>query len=357
MRQQKLKILALLQNNRLCYFWLRQLICFTGLVMLACNSFARESSQLYQQPSQANDLMSLNQAERAILPVFYQGSQPELLTLVKSIEPQLKLKLTGHQVKLINIKELTKKEIESLFNGVNDCAVTIGPIATQKIASIRNKTPLFSLLVSKTQLDQLHHVYARLGVPISGIYHEQPPLRQLLLAKTITPDLNKVALFFDQADKYQLANLKNIASQLNLDLAFQILFSSDPPEKFLSKIVADEGVLLISNNRDIYTESKLAAVVLSAYYRNIKLIGNIFEHSEIGALASIYTATTALSIEASNQISEECQLNQFSPPRYANSFSVVINHKIAESLRLKNNNENEISRQIATAELRELSHE
>ncbi len=289
--------------------------------------------------------------------VFYEGNRDSLLnTLVDSLKPQLAAKFEKHEFEFIDLFKYPNKEIESKLKNTQNCVMTLGVPATQKILAYRRPLNHFSLLLPRPLLDKFHHVYGRLGIQVSGIYHEQPIERQIYLAKSLNADIQRVNIFLEQSDKYYLPEYQKSVNQHGLMLNSKILPSTDSPEKHLTQL-KNFDYLLITNNLYLYSKSKLASLVLSSFYREIRLIGNLYEHAELGTLASIYTSPTSLSIEASNQFKNDCFQEKMNSPRYAQGFSVAVNKQIATNLNLTQLNENELSRRVSNMEHGKFKHD
>jgi len=282
--------------------------------------------------------------------IFYQGKSEQLDKFRQALEIQLKLKMPQSTFNFVDLTNLSKRDLEEHFANTASCAMAIGPYATQKMLSVRKNINHFSVLASRNLLDKLHRVYARLGIKVSGIYEEQPFYRQIFLSKALAPGLEEIGLLLNQKDKYYLSEYQSIAEQHGLTLNYRILNASDSPEKYLADVADQENYLLLTNNSQLFMKSKLAAMVLTAYYQQVKLIGNRYQDAEVGTLASIYTPSTTLAIEASNEFKLACEQSELAKPRYAESFSVIINKQIAENLNMGNINTNQLSKSVTQLE-------
>jgi hypothetical protein len=287
--------------------------------------------------------------------IFYQSQDQQQVELTKYLQDQLTQQLPNVQFESVDINRLTKKELKTYINHSPLCSVTIGESATKKILSLRSKVKTFALNVSHNQLNKLYRTYKRLGVDITGIYQEQTFIRQMLLAKTLQPNLKKISLLVGQVDKYYLPNLVKIAKQNDITLKFKILQPSDTAESFLNNVANQNEFFIVVNNKQLYSKAKLAGLVLTATRQGIRLIGNLIESTKIGVLASVYTPMTSLAIEASNDITDYCESNLEVKPHYAKDFNISVNHKIAEILKLKNIENERLKQAIINLEKIELS--
>ncbi|TQV71574.1 hypothetical protein FLL45_20710 [Aliikangiella marina] len=296
-----------------------------------------------------NKLRASEKTEKTI-PVLFVAAQQPTEQLRKALETQLRVKMPSRKVAFFDLQNLVKRDLEQILKNADQCALAIGPEATQRMLSIRQPINHFSILTSRNLLDKLHRVYQRLGIEVTGIYEEQPLQRQLFLAKAINDQLQDIAIILNQKDKYYLPEYQATAGKLGLSVKYRVLKAADSPEKYMGDIADPDTFLMLTNNNQLYVKSKLSALVLAAYYQQIKLIGNRFENAKTGALASIYTPTTTLAIEAISDFVESCKGEPTSAPRYAKSFSVIINQQIANNLNMSNLNANQLSKLITQME-------
>lgn len=298
-------------------------------------------------------LQVIEQSEK-VIPVLFFSSQQPTEQLRKALETQLRVKMETRKFEFIDLMGMPKRDLEQIMRNADNCALAIGPEATQKMLAIREPINHFSILTSRNLLDKLHRVYQRLNVNISGIYEEQPLERQVFLARAINSEIENIAIILNQKDKYYLSEYRETAGKLGLGIQYRILKAADSPEKFMGDIADPDTYLMLTNNEQLYDKSKLSAMVLAAYYQQIKLIGNRFENAKTGTLASIYTPTTTLAIEAVSDFAESCDLPKIAPPRYAKSFSVIINQQIANNLNMGQLNANQLSKLITQMENRQV---
>lgn len=282
--------------------------------------------------------------------IFYQSDSSEVEKFRQALIPQLNTKMPDHSVSYLDLTNMTKRQLEQSLANSNNCAMGIGPAAIQKLLATRKSLNYFAVQVSRNLLDKLSRIYERLGIYVGGIYEEQPFHRQIYLSKAINPELSDIGILLNQKDKYYLPEYQWLAGQHTLNLNYRILHSSSAPERYLTDIARNDAYLLITNNSQLYMHSKLAALVLSSFHQQVKLIGNRYQDAKTGTLASIYTSPTTLAIEASSEFKALCEDKEKKLPRYANSFSVYVNQHIANNLNMKNLTENELSTKITRME-------
>ncbi len=160
-------------------------------------------------------------------------------------------------------------------------------------------------------------------------------------------------MLLDQTDKYYLPEYLKLAEKHNLKLKYRILKPSDSAEKYLQEMADENTYFLVTHNRQLANESRLASLVMSAYYQNIKLIGNRYQNLKTGTLASIYTSAAALASEAGKSFKQLCESDELPAPRFAKNFNVAINKQIAENTKMNRLSGSILTQQITDMESRQ----
>jgi ABC-type uncharacterized transport system substrate-binding protein len=290
----------------------------------------------------------INSAQSIV--IFFQPEGHQQTELIEYLQLQLSKDLPNIELTLVDIKQLTKSEIKTYLDTSPLCSVSIGEDTTKKVLSLRSSVKAYAINVSHNQLSKLTRTYKRLNVIVSGIYQEQSFKRQVLLAKALQPGLEKISTLVGQVDKFYLPDFMKVAKESELPLNFKILQRADTAEHFITTIANKNDFVLILNNQQLYTKPKLASLILTATRHQIRLIGNGINSAKIGMLASIYTPTTSLARESSNDIKRFCQMGLEMKPHFAKDFSVSINHKISETLNLKIESNEALKQKIMSLE-------
>ena len=285
------------------------------------------------------------------IPVFYQFKGKDSQMLLEALSSEVIEALPTYQFELFDISRTASTTIEQHIKNSRHCAITIGLAATQQVAAMRSTDKLFSLSLSRLQLDKLHQVYSRLGIFISGIYQEQSFDRQLYLSKALSPELDKVSILLDQSDKFYLPEYQRIANNFDIELDYRILHSADTPQNYLPVITAKNGYLLISNNQRLYMKAKLAGLVVSSFHQQVNLIGGQINDVKAGAIAGVYTPPYSLAVEAARAIKKLCHQDVNYMPSYATDFNVIINTQLLAN-RTKTHNQTDTNQYLYAEQLR-----
>ena len=249
-----------------------------------------------------------------------------------SLLVELENKLNNHKIKIVNTGELNIAQLKSQLEESNSCVLTIGQQALETILATRDKTPIFSTLVSRINLDNLANSYARLGSRVTGIYEEQSFARQLLLSRAINPENKNIIVILGRKTRYSLDNYQITSKKQSINLIFDILKHQESPQQSLTRLSVDTGFLIILNEEQQYSVQDLQSLLITSHQLNIPMIGNKASDSKTAALASVYTPFKTLAKETALGLEQICDKNKLPTAKYGEYFAIAINHQIAESL-------------------------
>ena len=230
------------------------------------------------------------------------------------------------------IDQLNHGALTELNDNPDSIVITIGRKAFVKSWQNLNNTRIFSLLLSKPSIYGIIEDTANKNI-LSGLYLEQPVVKQIELAQHIMPNVRKVGFLI--TDKNYIALNKEL-SRLNSNINFQIKTVSDQKtlSTALSQIVRNTDLLVTQPEPKIYNSTSLKNILLSSYRNNVPVIGLNKSFVNAGCLASIYTTIEQLGAEAFELLDLALRNNKLPEIQYSSNFTVSINYKVANSLGL-----------------------
>jgi ABC-type uncharacterized transport system substrate-binding protein len=282
--------------------------------------------------------------------IFHSKNNLQNEQFYKLLTPALQQNSTFKQVKSFNTSEISQADIAKLLSGSKSCAITIGKPSLEKVLSIRDKTPIFSTLVTKNNLDHLINNYTRLGSQVSGIYQEQSFIRQLYLAQALNPKIENIIMLLGRNTRYALPHYQAISKQHSLQLLFKILNRHASPQQYLSKLKQTNAFLFIVNDFEHYSEKALQSLLLASYRQKTPLIGGKKSDSTVAAVASVYTPLVDLADEVVLNISQFCMDDVLAKAKFSEHYNVAINQQIAKYLNLEHLNEKDLKNSINLSE-------
>ncbi len=286
--------------------------------------------------------------------VFHSNNNEQSQQFYQQLIPALKQQTQFQHIKSINTSKTTQAHIAKQLSNSSHCAMTIGKTSLEKVLAIRDKTPIFSTLVSKNNLDHLINNYSRLGSRVTGIYHEQSFLRQLYLAKAINKDIEQIIIVLGRNTRYELPYYQQQTNLHSLSLLFKILNHQSSPLQFFSTLNIKNAALLIMNDPEHHSEQDLQSLLIASYQLQIPLIGGKKSDSIDAAVASIYTPLEDLINEAASNISKICMNDILPVATYSQRYRIVVNQQIAKHLNLEHINEHDLKQSIVLSEKNQL---
>jgi len=289
-------------------------------------------------------------SEEKSLLVFHSGLEQTDNAFNALLALELQNRIPSHSLKTFNVNELSQIQLKKWLENSNNCVLTIGLNSLEKILATRTKIPVFSTLVSQTNLDNLTDIYRQLGNPVTGIYEEQSFKRQLLLSKSIREDLKHVTVILGRKTRYMLNDYKKISLEQSINLSFNILKLQESPQRIFSRLKNNNGFLLTLNDNRHYSEQNLPALLVSSYKKQIPIIGSKISDADSTALASIYTPFDSLARESAIAMQNICRDDVIPKAQYNRQYKVRINQQIAKHLGYEYLDETELEKAVIVLE-------
>jgi hypothetical protein len=306
-----------LSKTAILLLWM--ILCCVGIKnVIAVDLVSKESKKLY---------------------IFHHQLTEQQLNFLNSLRTIIDQNELPFEVVDLRKPKFTTDSIEQTVADNDGCALTIGKLSLDKLLSTRSKLATFSTFVSKSNLDNRIKNYAKFGTRLSGVYQEQSFNRQLYLAKVIHQQENKSAqmslrTFLSMSNRFLLPFYQQKAALAGFELKFDIISQQHTASLYLENSHSSRGVLLVLDDQKIFYESEMQSLLLKGKQAQVMLIGSTKQHSELAAVASVYTPSDSLAIESYQSILHLCQSKDITKPFYAKNFEVDVNQRIVEYLEL-----------------------
>ena len=185
----------------------------------------------------------------------------------------------------------------------------------------------------------------------SAIFFNQPASRYLELIKTITSLNNTVSLIYSDYSESFHNQLQDAAKQQEIPLIGKKISDSDELYKALDEILEQGGVLLALPDPTIYNRRSIKTIFLTSYQRGIPIIGFSESYTKAGAIASIHSNLGDIALQLSETIIHFIENGQTLPPKaYPRYFHISSNIKVARSLGITLDDNEEITKKIIEME-------
>lgn len=207
-------------------------------------------------------------------------------------------------------------------------------------------TPTIATYVSNSSLPALSlppipaHVQILLANPA--------PLRQLKLAKLLTPRLSEVGILYSAQHQGQMQEWEAASRQIGLTVFSLPLGSQDNLGRRMIDLLDNSDVLVAIDDPTIYNADNLKTILLSSYTRNKVLIGPSAPFINAGSLSTTYSTATQMALSVNRLLDQPWQPGRISYPQY---FSVLSNAQVARSLGFPPPNDDTLAEQLRRQEV------
>jgi hypothetical protein len=320
-----IKLLKTNQHKLSLIFLLVLGLCFT----------LNAKAQTDRKPSSLQQ--TLKSSQSFLVVIFYQSNVKKYNEFVSLLEKTIKIRLPKVSLIKVDVNQYDQIALDNFINEINKKRhgfISVGKIATNMSLSLRLKVKQLCLFLSKPDLDSIYQNYKTVDRDIGGLYEEQSFQRQLLLAKSIKPKLDKVSLLFKQNDKTMLPEYMSLLEKHKIAFDFTILKLTEPATSYFKRIVDKGDIFFVSNNRLLYNSNHLKSLVLAAHKKQAMLIGSRIDDVKLGCLAAVYTPIENYVEELLTELEYLLINNKVNPPRFSNHFSVELNQRKVQSLQL-----------------------
>lgn len=244
---------------------------------------------------------------------------------------------------LINIASLREKEFNDKLASPSTLLIPIGTKATEKVIHFTSNKQLFSVLVPKLTIEQLNKTATEKNSKLGALFLDQPVIRQLRLIQAIIPGNPVIGIIAGHSTAAIKNEVLTAGQSVAANIQFQSIQDSNDLYKRLPQVLDSAKVLLPMADPDIYNPRTIEYLFLSAYRKQVPIIGFSDATVRAGALAAVFSTPAQLGQQLA--ISVRRWLNGSADAlndSYPNEFTVTINRQVARSLEIKIMNEDSL---------------
>ena len=237
--------------------------------------------------------------------------------------------------------------------------VTIGPRALTSALAWYPQSPILATLISQ---EYYRSVIAATSSrsnkeserSVSAIFYDVPLLNQALTGKAILPQARRIALLATPKSTHLYNELMSQLPKYNLEAQMFVVNSSSELIPALVRALYYGDFVLAAQDPSIYNPSTIKHILLTAYRRNIMVIGPSQAYVKAGSLASSYAPYSAVAQALVGALEHWFQEGFLPEPTYPTYFNVQINEQVGRSLNIPLPSEASVKQQV-TDQLRELA--
>ena len=213
-----------------------------------------------------------------------------------------------------------------------DLYIAVGLKAASELVT-RDVTTL-NVLVSRDGYDQIQHLPSQHKKPHSAVFLDQPLERQVALLHAALPGTRDVGVLYT-AQQPELQNLRHLLTTQDIRLHDQKVDESQSLNDALESLLAVSDVLFVLPDVDIYNAGTIRDILLTAYRKQVPLIGISRAYVKAGALCAVFSTSEQIADQASGMIQRYAESGKLPPAQYPSEFEVSVNMQVARSLEIQ----------------------
>ena len=262
-----------------------------------------------------------------------------------------RLEAAGDTVRLrvLALDEAGRLSRAALVRGRFRLLVAVGSRATQAALQHRREVPVLSVLMPEVAVAALvgppdRQDDGRFGV----IYLDQPPDRQMAFIRRLLPGARRVGVLLGRQGQAKRRRLAQAARRHGLELRAAVVEDPARTAAVIQDLASGSDVILAVYDPVVINARSARWLLVSAYQKQIPVIGFSRAFVRAGALASLYSSPRLVGRQAAEIILDMAargrwHLRGHYYPRY---FSVEFNRRLARALRIRLPDEEQLSRHM-----------
>lgn len=263
--------------------------------------------------------------------------------------------------------QLIRIEAEELLDSTQfdtSCAspckliVAVGSRATKAVLETRPDQAILSILIRKHAYDELVDAYVKEHhhqPNMTALYLDQPFDRQFKLIGSVIPSSSKpitVGVLLGPSSIGFEPVLEKTVEDYPFKLQVISVKSQDNAIAALDVLLEDVNVILSLPDSTIYNSRTARGLLLSAYRKQVPLIGFSRTYVNNGALAAVYSSPKQVANQTADIIMDivKSEDKTLPKPRFPDTYSIAVNHQVSRSLSIDIESESALHYNIAQQE-------
>ncbi|MBU0622394.1 MAG: hypothetical protein KJ795_11150 [Gammaproteobacteria bacterium] len=233
-----------------------------------------------------------------------------------------KLQASGSELSIGHVGDLLRQ---------GDLYIAVGMKAAVELAD--REAPVLNVFIPKSGHDRLLLESRRRGTSYSAIYLDQPPERQVALLRAVLPHVRKVGVLYSDPPP-ELPSVRKLLADSGLELNERKL-DQRPLNDALESVLEESDVLMVLPDASVYNPGTIRNILLTAYRKQIPLVGISQAYVRAGALCAVYSKPEQIAEQAAAMIRRYAESGRLSAAQYPAEFEVSVNMQVARSLDLR----------------------
>ena len=230
--------------------------------------------------------------------------------------------------------------------------VAVGSAALRDMQDLFADDPtpplLLAVLIPRLAFERLADPSRLRAGQISAVFLDQPPARQMELARLAIPSLRALGVLLGGESRAAAAALEKAARERGFELlARQVVGDGLFPA--LQALLPEVDGLLAVPDPLVFNSQTATNILAATYRRRIPLIGFSPAYARAGALVSLYSTPDQIGLRGGEVLRQAFASRILPPPQWPRDFVVRVNQDVARSLGLSIE-EAQLAQQLRRAE-------
>ena len=230
--------------------------------------------------------------------------------------------------------------------------VAVGSAALRDMQDLFADDPtpplLLAVLIPRLAFERLADPSRLRAGQISAVFLDQPPVRQMELARLAIPSLRALGVLLGGESRAAAAALEKAARERGFELlARQVVGDGLFPA--LQALLPEVDGLLAVPDPLVFNSQTATNILAATYRRRIPLIGFSPAYARAGALVSLYSSPDQIGVRGGEVLRQAFSSRILPPPQWPRDFVVRVNQDVARSLGLSIE-EAQLAQQLRRAE-------
>jgi putative ABC transport system substrate-binding protein len=213
---------------------------------------------------------------------------------------------------------------------------------------IKDSPPVISTLIPKQSREKYRAAIDKATKKNTAIYIDNPPERQILLAKILFGDLQTLGILVSSHSIYNKTIIENDVKKAGLKSRIETVTNDDNLISKLSLVLNYSDAFLALPDAGIFNRGTAKNILLTTYRHRTPVIAYSASYVKAGALAAVYTTPQQIADQTGRVLINILQSSLNFPQHDAapENFEIIINKNVSKSLGIPIHNEDKIKRQL-----------
>jgi len=245
----------------------------------------------------------------------------------------------------LNQQAVSEQELQQLQNA--NLLITVGTHALTETDQLNLAVPTLATLIPRVSFEQIEQQATQRSAPAaarsSALFLDQPLERQLELIRIALPHVRKLGVITAAASQQLLPQLEKSAAAKDFKLVIRSISDGSDLGKALLSIMDDIDALLALPDPEVHNRFTAANILLTAYRKQVPVIGYSRAYVEAGALLAVYSTPHQIAAQVVRIVRASAADKWRLPaPQYPHEFEIKVNTQVARSLGLDIPPENDL---------------